>query len=85
VLFFAPILNRLGARRTFVTGILAFIPIFGCFAGMNAIARLVHLGAADERLGAWAVWVVLAIQMASMVTMDLGFGRCPRRFCACWS
>jgi hypothetical protein len=81
VLFFAPILDRLGARRTFITGMVAFIPIFGCFAGMNAIARLVHLGGVDQLPGAWVVWVVLALQMASVVAMDLSFGQFHRCLC----
>jgi hypothetical protein len=76
--FFAPILERLGARRTFVTGILAFVPIFGSFVAMNVLARMVNLGATDARPGAWSVWLFLAIQMASIMAMDLGFGQSAR-------
>jgi hypothetical protein len=71
---FTLILDRLGARRTFLLGIVCFVPIFACFPWMNAVARMIRFGEPDERPGAWVVWAVVGLQTSLVTIMDVSFG-----------
>jgi hypothetical protein len=66
-LFLAKIIHAFGLKRVFCTGMLAFIPIFGLFPVMNALARRADGVSA-------AVWTVLAAQLSICVLMELCFG-----------
>ncbi|KAJ7910235.1 major facilitator superfamily domain-containing protein, partial [Mycena leptocephala] len=62
---FAPVYNRFGTKRIFVTSVMTFIPMFALFPLMNLSAR---------RNGVNAVtWVELTLQMILYVIMDMGF------------
>jgi MFS family permease len=74
-LFFTRVLERFGPRRTFVGGIMHFVPIFVCFGLSNAVARLTRFGEEDARPGAWLVWAVVILQMVMVTFMDVSFGR----------
>ena len=65
-LFFSRIIERLGPKRLFMTGMASFVPIFALFPASNLLAR---------RLGlSLPVWLTLAIQLATMVVMDMSYG-----------
>jgi hypothetical protein len=65
---FAPVYNRFGTKRIFVTSVVTFIPMFTLFPLMNLSAR---------RNGVNAVtWVELTLQMILYVIMDMGFSSC---------
>jgi hypothetical protein len=76
-LFFTRVLERFGPRRTFVGGIVHFVPIFACFAVSNTVARLTRFGEEDARPGSQLVWVVVALQMVLVTFMNVSFGRSP--------
>ncbi|KAJ6617519.1 MFS general substrate transporter [Mycena sp. CBHHK59/15] len=62
---FAPIYNRFGTKRIFVTSVLTFIPMFALFPLMNLSAR--HGGVNT------VTWAELTLQMVLYVIMDMGF------------
>lgn len=65
-LFFSRIIERSGPKRLFMTGMASFVPIFALFPASNLLAR---------RLGlSLPVWLTLAIQLATMVVMDMSYG-----------
>jgi MFS family permease len=84
---FTLILDRLGARRTFLLGIGCFMPIFACFPWMNSVARLIKFGDPDEHPGAWIVWAVVGLQIMLITLMDISFGKCgsqqPSSYASC--
>jgi hypothetical protein len=66
VLFFDQIVKRWGAKRVFLFGLAAFLPIFACFPLINAFAR-----AAGGR--SRVVWVMIFVQMALVIVMDMSY------------
>jgi hypothetical protein len=62
---FAPVYNRFGTKRKFVTAVTTFIPMFALFPLMNLSA---------QRTGVNAVtWIEPTFQMILYVIMDMGF------------
>ncbi|EIN04047.1 MFS general substrate transporter [Punctularia strigosozonata HHB-11173 SS5] len=61
------VIRKLGMRRTFVSGIAAFLPIFAGMPAMNALAR---------RSGGMAagVWAALVVELGLCVVRDMCYG-----------
>jgi hypothetical protein len=66
VMFFDSIVRRWGAKRVFVFGLAAFLPIFLLFPLMNAIARVA--GGLSK-----IVWAMVLLQLALVVVMDMSY------------
>jgi len=64
-LFFAPVVNRMGAKRTFQMASAFYTPISVTFPAMP---RMVSLRGVDA-----VVWVLLVLQLAFQVVKDMTF------------
>ncbi|KAJ7248248.1 major facilitator superfamily domain-containing protein [Mycena haematopus] len=62
---FAPVYNRFGTKRIFITSMMTFIPMFALFPLMNLSAR--HNGVNG------VTFAELTLQMVLYVIMDMGF------------
>ena len=66
-LFFAPAIDRWGAKRVYQVGVAAFVPLYALFPTMNAVARA-HGGVT------YTVWAIVFLQLAMVCIMDMAFG-----------
>ncbi|KAH9917008.1 MFS general substrate transporter [Fomitopsis serialis] len=65
-MFFARVVRRWGPKRVFMAGMACFVPLFGMFPVINALAR------ANGVTG--IVWAAIVLQLAISVLMDMSFG-----------
>ena len=68
VFFFAQIHDRWGTKKTFIAGVFTAIPAFILFPVANALARTQGYSI--------AVWVAIALQIITVVTLNLSYGQC---------
>ena len=67
--FFARVVRRWGPKRVFMAGMACFVPLFGMFPVINALAR------PNGVTG--IVWAAIILQLAISVLMDMSFGVSP--------
>lgn len=65
-LFFARVVRCWGPKRVFMAGMVCFVPLFGMFPVINALAR--YNGVTG------IVWAAIIFQLAISVLMDMSFG-----------
>ncbi|KAF8644746.1 hypothetical protein AX16_008301 [Volvariella volvacea WC 439] len=66
-LWFAKIMNALGPRNVFVSGIVMFMPVFALFPVMSKVAQ--HYGGVTIQ-----VWALIAVVLVLMAWMDMAYG-----------
>lgn len=66
-LFFARVVHRWGPKRVFMAGMACFVPLFGMFPVINALAR------SNGVTG--IVWAAIILQLTISVLMDMSFGK----------
>ncbi|KAH9838448.1 MFS general substrate transporter [Rhodofomes roseus] len=64
-LFFARVIRRWGPKRVFMAGMACFVPLFGMFPVINALARPDGL--------TYIVWAAIVLQLTISVVMDMSF------------
>lgn len=64
--FFAKLVKRCGAKKIFVAGISAFIPLYFLFPIISLLAG--QLGMTP------IVWTAIALQLVIAIIMDMAFG-----------
>ena len=68
VFFFAQIHDRWGSKKTFIAGVSTTIPAFIMFPVANALVRTQGYSI--------AVWVAIALQAISAMSLNLSYGNC---------